>query len=221
MSVQDRIQQKFQELVEEARAILVRCGWDGREYRRFPDDVEYLRFRTEALNLVRRVCGKGSDHHGELVRLTQDKNAAKNPYYLTHCLGVVEAAQRDFEGDLLFDLRALVTAELLGDFLDQAEYLVGEGYHVPAASLAGAVLEDTLRKLCARHEVPFVEKTKIDRLNADLAKAGIYNTLVQKRITALADIRNNADHGRFDEFTKDDVVDMVKWARKFAADYLH
>ena len=61
---------------------------------------------------------------------------------------------------------------------------------------------------------------KLDRLNADLAKAGSYDKLVQKRITALADIRNNADHGHFDKFSTIDVEDMVKWVRNFSADHL-
>jgi erythromycin esterase-like protein len=52
------------------------------------------------------------------------------------------------------------------------------------------------------------------------ANADVYDTLVQKRITALADIRNKADHAKFDKFTREDVEDMVKWLRRFAADYL-
>jgi hypothetical protein len=135
-------------------------------------------------------------------------------------LGVVEAARHDFERGLLFDLRALINAELLGDFIEQAERLLKEDYYVPAASLAGAVLEDTLRKLCDKHSMPYPEKTTIDRLNSDLARAGICDKLVQKRITALADVRNNADHGKFDKFTREDVEDMVKWLRRFTADYL-
>jgi len=86
--------------------------------------------------------------------------------------------------------------------------------------LAGAILEDTLRKICEKHGVPIPDSTKIDRLNADLARAEIYDKLVQKRITAIADIRNNADHGHFEKFKKDDVADMVKWIRSFAADQL-
>lgn len=65
------------------------------------------------------------------------------------------------------------------------------------------------------------EKTKIDRLNAELAKAGVYDKLIQKRITAHADIRNNADHGHFRKFSAEDVADMISWTRRFAADYLH
>ncbi len=206
--VRDAISQEFQALIQE--------GQGGRD-----DDAHYLRFRTRALNLVRRVCGDGSEHHRALRQLAEDKNSSTNAYFLPHCVGIVEAAQRDFERGLLFDLRAMIAAELLGDFIDQTEFLVAEGYHVPAASLAGAVLEDTLRKLCQSLGVPVPEKTKIDRLNAELARAGVYDKLIQKRITALADIRNNADHGHFDKFTPEDVADMVRWIRRFAADYLH
>ena len=86
--------------------------------------------------------------------------------------------------------------------------------------MGGVVLEDALRKLCEKHGVSVPSSTKIDRLNADLAKAGVYDKLVQKRITALADIRNNADHGHFDKFGREDVEDMVKWLKRFGADYL-
>lgn len=221
MAVQDVVKQNFVRLLDEGRQALRAAGWDGDRYQRsHPPNDEYFRFRTEAMNLIRRSCGEDSDHYRELRRLAEAKDSATNSYYLVHCLGIVEAAQRDFEAGLLFDVRALIAAELLGDFLEQAAALLDAGYHVPAASLAGAVLEDTLRKLCERHAVPLPDSTKIDRLNADLARANVYDKLVQKRITALADIRNNADHGHFDRFSKADVEDMVKWVRNFAADYL-
>jgi hypothetical protein len=54
----------------------------------------------------------------------------------------LEAAKADCEDGLLFNLKALVQAEILGDFLDQARVLFDAGYYVPAASLAGAVLID-------------------------------------------------------------------------------
>jgi len=134
--------------------------------------------------------------------------------------GVLRALKEDISQGYLTKFKSLVAAELIGDFIDQAVALVAEDYHIPAASLAGAVLEDTLRKMCESKGIPVPDKTKIDKLNADLAKAGVYNKLIQKRITALADIRNNADHGHFDKFTKEDVEDMVAWVRKFTADPL-
>ena len=220
MTTREVIESQFKKLLEEGRTILAACGWDGKEMYRWPSEAEYLRFRTQAMNLVRRACGEDSDHYKELCRLTNDQNASNNPYFFPHCLGIVQAAAHDFEAGLLFDLRRLVMAEVLGDFLEQAELLLSEGYYVPSASSAGAVLEDGLRKLWKKHKLPIPEKTTIDRLNADLARASVYDKLIQKRITALADIRNNADHGHFDKFKQEDVDDMVKWVRRFTADYL-
>lgn len=121
---------------------------------------------------------------------------------------------------MIFQVRAMVAAEVLDDFLEQAEHLLEQGFHVPAASLAGAVLEDTLRKLSEAKGISVPDKTSIDKLNAELAKAGVYDKLVLKRITAIADVRNNADHGNFDKSEKEDVEDMLKWVRRFSADFL-
>jgi hypothetical protein len=186
-----------------------------------PDRAHSFRFSTRALNLVRRVCGEDSDHYRDLRRIIENPRHPKHPQSSAYdCVGVIQAAMQDFQAGLLFDLRSLIAAELLGDFLEQAEHLLSAGYHVPAASLAGAVLEDALRKLCARHHVPPPDKPNINKLNVALAKAQVYSSLVQKRITALADVRNNADHGHPDQFTSDDVADMVQYVRRFAADYL-
>jgi HEPN domain len=221
MKTPDLISKHFEELIAEGRQALARSGWNGYEYNtRFPPEDAYLRFRTGAMNLVRRSCGEDSDHYRELRRLAETKDSANNGYYLIHALGMVEAAKRDFDAGLLTDMRALITAEVFADFIEQAEHLLEAGYYVPAASLTGAVLEDTLRKLCDKNKISVPDVTKIDRLNADLAKAGIYDKLIQKRIIALADIRNNADHGHFDKFRREDVEDMVKWVRSFTADFL-
>jgi hypothetical protein len=220
MSTQERIVQQFQELLAEGRQVLQAAGWDGSEMQRHPPTPDYTRFRTSALNLIRRSCGENSDHYKELRRLAESKDSANSSYYMMHCFGVVEAASRDFGSGLLFDMKSLISADVLGDFIEQSEALLQAGYHVPAASLLGAVLEDTLRKLCERHGVQVAQKTKIDSLNADLARAEVYDKLVQKRVTALADIRNNADHGHFDRFRREDVEDMLRWIRSFAADRL-
>ena len=57
-------------------------------------------------------------------------------------------------------------------------------------------------------------------MNVELAKTGIYNKLVQKKVTALADLRNKAAHGEWTEFTDKDVEDMIRDVRRFMEDYL-
>jgi len=79
------------------------------------------------------------------------------------------------------------------------------------------VLETTLRQLCTDKGIPV---GKLDRMNSDLAKAGAYNLLVQKRINALADIRNNAAHGHPDQFKDSDVSDIILYVKTFISEYL-
>ena len=101
----------------------------------------------------------------------------------------VQAARRDYDDGMLFDLRAMVAAEVLGGFIEQAQALLVQGYYAPAASLAGAVLEDTLRKLCDVKSIPYPEKTTINFLNTELTRATVYDLLINKQIIAYADIR--------------------------------
>lgn len=56
-------------------------------------------------------------------------------------------------------------------------------------------------------------------INDDLAKASVYNKLQQKQITALADIRNNAAHGNYDQFTREDVERMISDIERFLLNY--
>ena len=66
-----------------------------------------------------------------------------------------------------------------------------------------------------------LRRTWVAPLGRSSTRAGVYDKFVQKRITALADIRNNADHGHFNKYKLEDVEDMIKWVRRFSADYLH
>lgn len=220
MENHEKIEQKFQKLLSEGKEIFSQGGWNGKEWNSSPSSVDYLRFRTESLNLISRVCGENSAHYKELKNIAEDKQMNSNSYFFHMCYGILEAAHNDFTEGFLFDLRALINAELLGDFIEQAETLLKEGYYVPAASLAGATLEDSLRKLCEKNKIVVPEKTSLDKLNIELARASVYSKLIQKEITAKADIRNNADHGNYDKFSKEDVKSMIDWIRRFESEYL-
>ena len=220
-NVKEKLTKKFEKLLKEGKRILQDCGWKGNEFLEgHPDITDYMRWLTEALNLIKRVCSEDSEHYKQLSQLANDAETKNRSYYLPFCYGVVEAAKCDFDDDFLADVNYLVRADLLDDFLSQAEVLLQEGYLIPAASLAGGVLEDTLRKLCDKRNISYPDKTKIDPLNISLAKGGVYDKLVQKQITTYADLRNNADHGHFDKVKQDDVTDMLKWIRRFIRDYM-
>jgi hypothetical protein len=218
----EKIKAKFDALQLEATQILQQCGWDGSEYRRtHPNQIDYLRWRTQAANLIERVCGRNSTHYQDIRSIADNDKTKLNSYYFADCFGILQAASKDYADGFLVEIRFLVRAELVDDFLTQADALLKQGYHVPAASVAGAVLEDTLRKLCDKNAIVYdPAKSNLNILNTELARAGIYDRLVQKRITAEADLRNSADHGQFANVKSKDVEDMVSWVRRFVENHL-
>lgn len=127
------------------------------------------------------------------------------------------AAKDDFQGGFLTSVKNLVQAELFDSELEQATELLNSGYKGPAAVVAGVVLETTLRDLCTDNSIPH---GKLDKMNSDLAKAGVYNKLQQKRITALADIRNSAAHGDWTSFNDYEVKEMIRDVERFLSDHL-
>jgi hypothetical protein len=176
-----------------------------------------LQWVTSVQNLLANAFGAQSEHYKNFVAQVA-KSVSYTP--IKKAFGVLMAAQDDFNNGQLFDVRRLIEADVFDDFLEQAEHLLSNGYYQSAAVVSGCVLEDSLRTLCQRNSIPLADHPKLDKMNADLAKASVYNKLVQKRITALADLRNKAAHGEWDQFSRDDVEDMVKSVRRFAEEHL-
>lgn len=179
----------------------------------FIEDSELAhQWATSCLNLLGRVFGKESDHYSKFESLFTKLGSGAN---LVKMLGILKGAKDDFENGFLFETRSLIQAEVFDDFLEQADHLLEKGYFAPAAVIAGGVLEDGLRKLCLRQSISLPAKPTIDPMNVELVKTGIYNTLEQKRITALADLRNKAAHGKWAEFSEKDVEMMISQVRAF------
>jgi hypothetical protein len=158
------------------------------------------------------ACGRESEHYKDFEKYEKPTGFVTNYETMKHLKAIFLAAKEDYEGGYLNSVRNLVQADVFDSELDQASELQAAGYKLPAAVVAGVVLETTLRQMCIDRNIPVA---KLDKMNADLAKTGIYNSLVQKQITALAGIRNSAAHGRPDEFTDADVSNMISQIRAF------
>jgi len=131
---------------------------------------------------------------------------------LRRMTAVFLATKEDFEGGYLASFRNIVQAEVFSNELEQAEELLNNGYRTAAAVIAGVVLETALRDLCTTHEIGL---GSLNKMNDDLAKAGVYNANQKKQITSLAAIRNSAAHGKPDEFTADQVRGMIDDVQRF------
>lgn len=132
-------------------------------------------------------------------------------------LGVLLSVKDDISSGWFQDVENLISADVFSDFLEMAEYLLDNGYKDPTASLIGAVLEDSLRRICKNNTITIKSREDIGSLNQKLASKGVYNRLQQKQIQVWNDIRNNADHGNFKEYNEDDVRNMLQGVRNFLA----
>lgn len=135
--------------------------------------------------------------------------------------GVLEALKNDYESGYLQSVVELVHAETFSDFLEMAGYLLEQGYKDPAAVIVGSVLEAHLRKLCDKQGITVTnaDRTprKADTLNSELTVAGEYSKLDQKSVTAWLDLRNKAAHGKYAEYTREQVTLMLQGVQDFVA----
>jgi hypothetical protein len=127
---------------------------------------------------------------------------------------------RELEGSIL-DI-AQAQAEAAESSKDDSHKQVHLGI---AAFLAGASLEDALRRLCdARGIVYDTQRTAISKLQAALYQPSnqieVISQSENKQITAWGDTRNKADHGKFHEITQAEVISMIVGVRAFGERHL-
>lgn len=246
--IKHRLRKRFDELLAEAdrirQTIQVRTGrtvvtetFVGTPVgeRREPDyevfDAEAcLTWMTSCTTLVGQVIPRSNPNYVRLTRVFKD-SANATPHDFRNLVARLQAVKNDFDEGLLDDLGASIERAIAGDYMGQAEQLINEGQsgeydHVPAAVLAGAVLEKALRSLCERRNPPIptaLPDGKLKTLSVyidDLKKAGVYNETKAKQLRAWASVRNHAAHGEFDEFDRKQVQEMLTGIQNFLADNL-
>lgn len=214
-----KLSSRFAELLKQAVEVEATKTHKTAEWTSGYDTVDehlLLGWKVKSRNLLASACGRDSEHYKEF--LEKEKPQSYRDYWteLQQLKSILLAAQEDYDGGYLDTVRSLVQAEVFSDELDQARALLDASYASPAAVVAGVVLEAKLRDMCTVKGLP---TGKLDKMNADLAKAGEYTLFVQKRITALADVRNSAAHGHPEKFTADDVKEMIDYVERFLADH--
>lgn len=220
MTLERRAAERLAAMLEKADALLKTytsppdnfIGFEG-----WVDSDLFAEWRTQSLVLLSQCLGAD---HGYTRSFKERTEKPSVPSSVKSGMGVLRAASEDLANGYLFDTRSLIEAEVFSDFLEIAQHLVDSGYKDPAASLAGAVLEDGLRRVGSAASVPFKKSDGLDALNTALAKAGAYNRLVQSKVDTWRHVRNAADHGNFAEYGADDVRDMIAGVRDLLATHL-
>ena len=178
-------------------------------------------FKAASLSFIERVYGKDHSYYESF----NTSVSHYDPSDIESGLEILSSIRQEIEGDWLFTVKGLVAAELFADFLEMADHLLQQKYKDPAAVIIGSVLEEHLRQLCSANSIPIeIENNegilipkKADRLNSDLAKENVYSKLDQKAVTMWLDLRNKAAHGKYGEYTLEQVINMYSGVTEFMA----
>jgi hypothetical protein len=216
---QAAILRQLDSLISEANKFqhYIQQGRDGTHYYSNVPKSELADFLTRVVAAIERLAPSGSAYvqtlRGILSGYDPIRTDRIDPY-----VGILKALRADYDAGYLQSVTELIHADLFADFMEMAEHLLDQGYKDPAAVITGSVLEEHLRKLCGKNGIIVSQggkPKKADTLNAELAGANVYSKLDQKNVTAWLDLRNKAAHGKYSEYTKDQVALLIQSVRDF------
>lgn len=134
--------------------------------------------------------------------------------YTAKGLGILRAVAEDIASGDLYSVQQLAASEVFADFMEMAQHLSESNYDAPAASLAGAVLEEGLRRLATEKSL---KARNLESANDVLFGTGALTPMLHKQIKVWIDIRNAADHGEFDKIEHQAVASMISGVRDLLA----
>jgi hypothetical protein len=215
--MEEKITNRIDELLEKSNAVID-------TYKTYPDWGDFVEWKTQTQSFLINLLGSQHNYVESFQQEFTDITPSKMPHIITERIaggqGILRAVREDVLGGYLTNVKTLISAEVFNDFLDMVKHLLDNGYKDAAATLCGAVLEDGLRRIASNKTVTIRSKEDLNSLNQKCADKGIFNRLLQKRINVWNEIRNNAAHGKFDEYSEQDVRDMYNGVSQFFSDYL-
>jgi hypothetical protein len=182
------------------------------------------------VSAVQRLAPKDTYYTEQIRAMLRDTDGGRfvpKRMDLQQVTGLVQGLFFEYSTGCLDTIKEIIHRDLFTDFLEMAEHLLEEGHTDPAIVYAGGVLEEHIRKLCAKNhmDVTFTDSKgkvvpkRLDAMNTDLAKNGTYPTATQKQVTAWASIRNDAAHGHYDKHEAKAVKLMVDGIKLLIATY--
>lgn len=172
--------------------------------------------QTRAIAAIERTSGRSSIYFENTSTIFQEVN--NNYNQLAEVIGVAESLLIDVKSGYLQSFEELIHADIFADFLEMSEHLLSNGYKDAAAVMAGSTLEAHLKQLAHKFSVQIElsgRPKKADAINSELAKVGTYAKLDQKNITAWLGLRNQAAHGNYAEYDKQQVNLLISSIRDF------
>ncbi len=171
---------------------------------------------SKVTNIIEATFGAASSQSRHLSQLMpHGPGSVEHSYEVLSIVGLLSGAVNDLERGYLLGQEFLIAGELFDSLLEQAAHLNRAGYKDPSAVLGRVVLEDSLLRIARREGLDTTQKPSV--INDALKNAGIYAQPQWRIIQAWLDIGNAAAHGKFGDFSQEDVTKMLDGIASFLA----
>ena len=194
MKAQQQIQELLDKLVAEGEAVpktkfQPRGNWVSGPPT-YVDLAGFTRWRARCKLLISLLDRAGRPWEGEL---TADWNNRIEQAIKTQ--STLQAIKLSVAEGVLLQLEDLVLADAFANLLEQAKYLLGQGYFLASGVILRAVLEERLRRLSDRHGLTLSKpKPTLSDYNTELYRAGVYGKVTFKDVESLVAVGNAAAH---------------------------
>jgi len=181
------------------------------------EEFRSLRHRLQAA--IHRFTTPGDSYRKDLnaVRDSSDVAPAES------LLPIAKALRADLQAGWFGSDSELIHADMFSDLLEIACELHENGCKDGAAVQAGTALELHLRLLAEKQNIETVtEKNRFKGagdLNEELRKAGLCVQIEQHDVRLMLATWNAAAHGKFDEYSADEVGELISGVREFVKSF--
>ena len=233
MNRADDIKNEIKELLEEFNKI--RDALVPKEGEENASDFKYFVYNydlwyTKALNIVKNLL---PDREKDFISLYKNEKRKEISYanytiadalkgislknrFSTACAlpnlvqqgRIVKACLEKFDSKI-YDIQAILQADLFDSELDSARYLLKNGFLRASGAICGVILEKHLSKVCDAHGIKITKKDPSLATYNDALKENVYDTIEWRRMQRMADLRNLCDHNKSKEPTKEEVEELI------------
>jgi hypothetical protein len=177
----------------------------------YPD---FSGFRAQSLSFIEQLYEKNNAYYLEFH--------SKDISTFSTCeamIRIMESIRDDIANGWFFSFKDSISDKIFSDYLDMAKYLLDREFKDASAVIIGFTLEIHLRYLCEKNEIEIKkengESKNANSMNDELKKKNVYNESLRKSIASWLEIRNNAAHGKCNEYNKNQVDNMYSGVNDF------
>jgi hypothetical protein len=181
---------------------------------------EVIAFRIRLRAALDRLVPPGTAYAAEATKLAEAPDRSWAGALVVRYMDLLAALRADVEKGYVRRIEETVREAVYDDFLEMAAEIL-EIHPAPAAVVAGSVLEEHVRKLCAANDIDVLggdgRPRKFEQLTHELVKSEDVTIREPERkvLAGWYGQRTEGAHGRYDNVIAEDVPRMIDGIRDF------